>query len=79
MAKLLVNRRHYTPKERNFASLECGELFVRVASDLNRILIKVTEKQYRELHEDILFSCVDLSMACYVVEELEVTYSLKYE
>lgn len=78
MVKLTVRRHHRIPHIYDFASLREGEIFVKKDTDSNRILFKETKEHYSDLGDLTLFKA-DPQMQCYIVEELEIQYSLKYE
>lgn len=79
MIKLTANRRHRVPHTYNFASLSIGTVFVKKDNTHNSIHIKVSDTTYRYLAEEHTFNIGDMDTQCYIVEELEIQYSLRYE
>lgn len=79
MIKLTVNQRHRTPINHKFKSLVVGTVFIKRGNTQPTLLVKVNDTTYRYLAEEHTFNIGDMDTQCYIVEELEIQYSLRYE
>lgn len=78
MVKVTINRRHRIPHVYDFTSLQNGAVFIKKDTDSNRLLIKQDKDHYSDICSTTLFTAC-LPLFCYIVEELEIQYSLRYE